>query len=82
MKIDGEGGLSNYNTVLEYIKTKFNTVEIDCSCAEASKLSHPICYVVENGKEVRLMVRVFQSYEQYSGINTLVYAAQYIGFTS
>lgn len=74
LKIDGDGDLP-YKVVLEYMQTKFNYVEVDRSSAIAYlkelKLSTDITPEMEvDNDKVRL--KVFQSYEQYSGIRSAV----------
>lgn len=74
LKIDGDGDLP-YDIVLKYMGTKFNYVEVDRSSAIAYlkelKLSTDISPEMEvDNDKVRL--KVFQSYEQYSGIRSAV----------
>jgi hypothetical protein len=74
LKIEGEGEL-NYDTVVEYMGTKYNVVEVQQSCAKAYlkalKLTDEFTpdMLLKDGK-VRL--KVFQSYEQYSGIRSAI----------
>mmetsp|Transcript_5168 Transcript_5168/g.8737 ORF Transcript_5168/g.8737 Transcript_5168/m.8737 type:complete len:863 (-) Transcript_5168:24-2612(-) len=74
LKIDGDDTL-DYDTVVEYMTTKFNVVEVERSCAEkymkALKLTDPITpeMVVDDG---RVRLKVFQSMEQYNGIRSAI----------
>lgn len=74
LKIDGEGHL-RYDIVLEYMQTKFNYVTVDRSCAEsymrALKLTDPITSDMHVDNDM-VRLKVFQSYEQYSGIRSAI----------
>ena len=74
LKIDGDGNLP-IDIVLEYMGTKFNYVEVDRSSAIAYlkelKLSTDISPEMEVGND-KVRLKVFQSYEQYSGIRSAV----------
>ena len=74
IKIDGDNSL-DYDTVVEYMASKYNIVEVERSCAEKymteMKITDEITsdMVVENG---RVRLKVFQSIDQYNGIRSAV----------
>ncbi len=74
IKIEDEVGALNYATVVEYMNTKFNVVEVDRSSAEAYlKEIHDGSCDITTDMEVgdgKMRVKVFQSESQYSGIRS------------